>query len=183
MLAVCMPRDRMIPISFSYYADLELESPLRVEPGFMIDLTFPLVSNAKNVPTHYRELHFKPSIGVYQRKDYHTGMLIWTQLGYKAIRRSGLFWEFNAGPGYLHTFYNATVYVQNEDGSFSEKKIAGDAHLIAGGDLALGWDFTRKTNVPIALFLSGGFYGRYPHNKNWARHKFLKLGFSYVFTK
>ena len=142
-----------------------------------------MASNASKSPEHYREFHFKPSFGFYQRKNFHTGMLIWPQLGYKGIRRSGAFWELNFGPGYLHTFYNAPVYEQLEDGSFSEKKAEGDFHIIAGGDLSVGWDFTRKRDIPFAVFLAGGFYGRSPHNRNWARHKFLKLGFSYVIRK
>ncbi|MCP4125073.1 MAG: hypothetical protein GY751_25340 [Bacteroidetes bacterium] len=183
ILAQSYSNDRLISIGLSYYGDIELADPASLEPGLLIDLNFPIVSNAKNNPKHYRQLSFKPSLGFYQRKDYHTGMLIWTQIGYKAVRRSGFLWELNAGPGYLHTFYNAPVYFQNDDGSFSEKKVVGDAHAILGGELMIGWDFYRNVGVPVEIFVSGGFYGRYPHNTNWARHKFLKIGAAFVLGK
>ena len=176
-------QERMIPLSLSYYMDLELESPVRVDPGLLIDLTFPIASNAGKSSNHYREFHFKPTFGFYKRENYHTGMIIWTQLGFKGIRRSGAFWEINAGPGYLHTFYNAPVFAQNPDGSFSEQKVEGDFHAMVGGDLSIGWDFARSTEIPISVFVGGGFYGRFPHNSNWARHKFMKIGFSYVFRR
>lgn len=173
----------MMNLSISYYGDLELEDPLRIEPGLMIDYTLAVISNRSKDPRVYRQLSFKPSVGFYKRKDYHTGFLVWSQIGYKVIRPAGLYLEVTAGPGYLHTFYNAPVYVQEADGSFTEKGVDGDAHVIVGGELALGWDFYRNSNLPIGAFASGGLYGRYPHNSDWVRHKFLKFGLLYTFTK
>lgn len=180
MDAVAQRPDRMIPISFSLYGDLELEKPLRWEPGFFIDLTVPVASNARKSPKTYRQLSFKPSLGFYNRRDYHTGVLFWTQLGMKTIRPSGFFWELHGGPGYLHTFYNAPVYVQNDDGTFSQKKLVGEPNLMAGGELGIGWDLAWSAGVPVAVFMSGGMYGQFPYNEQWARHKFIKIGFSYV---
>ena len=174
---------RMIPITLAYYGELELEDPVRSEPGLMIEFTVPLVSNIKSNPKHLRQLTLKPVIGFYNRKDYHTGVMLWTQVGFKTIRRSGFFWSVNAGPGYLHTFYNAPVYEQQDDGSFSQKKFVGEPNAILGGEIDLGWDFMKKREVPLSFFIGGGFWGEYPSNDQWTRHKFTKLGISYVIAK
>lgn len=174
---------RIMVLSASLYGDLELSDPPRWEPGLFFDLSLPIASNARNNPVHYRQFSFKPSLGFYQRKDFHTGILLWAQIGYKAIRRSGYFWEISAGPGYLQTIYNAPVYAQAEDGSFYRRRPVGEPHVVAGGELAAGWDFYRKRDFPFQVFISGGFYARYPNNQHWARHKFIKIGISYVFGR
>lgn len=187
---------KKMPLQVAVISDLDVGNPIRYSPGMMVDYGIRLFNKPKDkaragsvgnygILTKDRELYLKPFAGFYKREDYHTALMIGTELTYRATSPSTFFWDVNAGAGYMHLFYNAPVYVYDpKSNSFSEKKFQGYSNVVAKGSINFGLDFSKKEGaIPIGFYLGAGMLFRYPNNTEWVRHPYLQLGSMFTIKK
>lgn len=179
-----------LPIQVSAITDLDLGDPISFSPGMMVDVGIRLMNKPKiknkinSVQSvRDREIYLKPFVGFYKREDYHTALMLGSDITYRATYPSGIFWDMNVGAGYMHLFYNAPVYVY-DNGSFTQKKFQGYANVVVKGAINLGVDLSKKNeNIPLGFYVGGGMFFRYPNNDYWVKHPYLQLGLMYVIKK
>ena len=181
--------EKKIPIQLSVISDLDVGNPITYAPGMMIDYGIRLMNKPKvksragsvgnyGALSKDRELYLKPFAGFYKREDYHTAVMLGTDLTFRVTTPSAFFWDVNVGAGYMHLFYNAPTYVYDpKNNSFKEKKFQGYSNIVAKGAINFGMDFSKKPNgIPLGFYLGAGMFFRYPNNTAWVRHPYLQLG-------
>ncbi|HUH74017.1 MAG TPA: hypothetical protein VLZ75_06370 [Chitinophagales bacterium] len=176
---------RKIPIQVSAISDLDLGDPISFSPGMMLDVGLRIMNKPKINGSRIREREFyvKPFLGFYKREDYHTALMLGTDLTYRATYPSGIFWDANAGAGYMHLFYNTPVY-KYENGTFTQKKFQGYANVVIKGAINLGFDLSKNNEkLPLGFFVGGGMFFRYPNNHSFVMHPYLQLGAMYTIRK
>ena len=172
---------RKIPLGIHYYADLDAGSPIRIDPGFGIDAGWLLVGRESNNSSKSIEtdICLKPGFSFFLRKNYYNAIVLSAGLSLRTTFSKGLFFEIQATPGYMHKMYNADVY-EYSNGTF-EKKRASDENLYLGGDINIGYDFSKKKEDNGLGIIAGlGFFWRYPNNTEFVRHQYLKFGLTYT---
>ncbi|MCO5248380.1 MAG: hypothetical protein M9887_05470 [Chitinophagales bacterium] len=179
--------EKKLPIQLAAISDMDIGNPIAFSPGLMFDIGFRLMNkpkiNTKGI--REREFYIKPFAGFYKREDYHTAVMIGTDLTYRATYPAGVFWDFNVGTGYMHLFYNTPVYEYNaSNNSFKEKKLQGYSNVVVKGAIDFGYDFSKNNaRVPLGVYAGMGLFFRYPNNDNWVRHPYGQLGLIYTIRK
>lgn len=184
---------KKMPIQLAAITNMDVGDPISYSPGMFLDIGIRIAgsSTEKNkfgsaqgvVRTKDRDFYLKPFLGFYKREDYHTAVMVGTDLTFRSTGAGGFFWDANIGAGYMHLFFNAPVYVF-ENGTFEEKKFQGYANVIAKGSVNFGWDFGKANGgLPIGVYTGAGFFFRYPNNSNWVRSPYLQLGIMYTLKK
>lgn len=174
-----------IPIQVSAITDMDIGDPISFSPGMMIDVGLRIMDKPKvnGSRVRDREFYVKPFFGFYKREDYHTAVMLGTDITYRATYPSGIFWDASAGAGYMQLFYNTPVYVY-ENGTFTEKKLQGYANVVIKGMINLGVDFSKNNDkLPLGVYVGGGMFFRYPNNHSFVKHPYLQLGVMYTLRK
>jgi len=117
-----------------------------INPGINIGTEFVL----KQKPKGQRIL--TANLGLYYHKRIHYGIFLSSEFGYRYQSPIGIDLEALVGLGYLHTFWASKTYQRNDDGTYAEKKTFGRPHIAPSASIGLAYDFSRKADVPIALF-------------------------------
>lgn len=180
---------RKIPFQLSVISDIDIDmkqgNPISFSPGLMFDVGLRVMNKEKDKArgTLTREFYVKPFLGFYKRADYHTALMIGTDLTYRATRPTGIFWDFNIGTGYMHLFYNTPVY-EYVDGGFERKRFQGYSNVVVKGAVNVGYDFGHNNSaLPLGVFVGGGMFFRYPNNASWPFHPYVQLGLMYTLKK
>ncbi len=176
---------KKLPIQVAAITDMDLGDPISFSPGMMLDIGFRIMNKpkVKNQRVREREFYVKPFLGFYKREDYHTAVMLGSDITYRGTYPSGIFWDANIGAGYMHLFYNTPVYVY-ENGVFTEKKFQGYANVVVKGAINLGYDFSKNNEkLPLGMYVGGGMFFRYPNNDHWVKHPYMQLGLMYTIRK
>jgi hypothetical protein len=184
---------KKMPIQLAAITNMDVGDPISYSPGMFLDVGIRLAGSSREkskfgatqsvARTKDRDFYLKPFLGFYKREDYHTAVMVGTDLTFRSTGAGGFFWDANIGAGYMHLFFNAPVYVF-ENGTFEEKKFQGYANVIAKGSVNFGWDFGKANDgLPIGVYTGAGFFFRYPNNSNWVRSPYLQLGIMYTLKK
>lgn len=176
---------KKLPIQVAAITDMDLGDPISFSPGMMLDIGLRIMNKpkVKNQKIREREFYVKPFLGFYKREDYHTAVMLGTDLTYRATYPSGIFWDANIGAGYMHLFYNTPVYVY-ENGNFTQKKFQGYANVVIKGAINLGIDLSKNNEkLPLGIYVGGGMFYRFPNNDHWVKHPYLQLGLMYTIRK
>lgn len=176
---------KKLPIQVAAITDMDLGDPISFSPGMMLDVGIRLTNKPKikGERVRDREFYLKPFLGFYKREDYHTAVMLGTELTYRATYPAGLFWDANIGGGYMHLFYNTPVYVY-DNGSFKQKKFQGYANVVLKGSINVGVDLSKNNDrIPLGIYVGGGMFFRYPNNDSWVKHPYLQLGAIYTIKK
>lgn len=155
----------VIPINVSYFGDT------LINPGIEIGYE----------NTFYKGLNFTLSIGAYIHQRNHVGLFFNPGLNWKHTFPIGYSMEFGVGLGYLHTFvHGGNIYVVDDSGGVSVKGNYGRPHFMPSVKLGLlGWDFRKKTRIPLRLNSDIIIFGQYPFNNYILPHIALKIGGTY----
>lgn len=176
---------KKMPIQVAAISDLDLGDPISYSPGMMLDVGIRILNKPKikGARIREREFYLKPFLGFYKREDYHTAVMLGSDLTYRATYPSGIFWDANFGAGYMHLFYNTPVY-EYKNGSFKEKKLVGYANVVVKGAINIGFDLSKNNEkVPLGFYAGAGFFFRYPNNDYWVKHPYLQFGAMYTIRK
>jgi len=157
----------IIPINVSYFGET------LVHPGIEISYE----------NTFFKTFNFTVGIGAYIHQRNHVGLFVNSGLNWRHTFSIGYSMEFGLGLGYLHTWeQGGDTYTVDDNGNVSVKPKYGHPHFMPVIKLGLlGWDFRKKTNVPLRLNGDIIIFGQYPFNNFMMPHVALKVGATYFF--
>jgi hypothetical protein len=177
--------------SLAGHGDLEWANEITVYPGMVADAAYRIWYNDKlkkpriigrDSKTVERDLFVKAYVGFYKRPHFHTAVFVGPEIAFRLTTVSGIYGEVGFGAGYMHTIYNEPVYELQSNGTF-EKVRAGEPHVIIGGNFTGGFDFSKMTGAPLAIFAGFGLNQSYPNNMQWTKHPYVRMGISFVMRK
>jgi hypothetical protein len=156
-----------IPINFSYFGEQI------IHPGIQIGYEY-------NLPYHFIA---DGSLGYYVHERNHVGLFLNAGIGWRYTFKIGYSLEFGLGLGYLHTWeHGGDIYIVSDTGNVSIKPKYGHPKFMPTVKIGLlGWDFRKKTNVPLRLNIDAIVFGEYPFNSFMMPHFALKAGATYFF--
>jgi len=184
-------RTKKMIFSAAAHGDMEWSTDIVLYPGANFDAAFRIWYNEKykrsKVPgkdskSIERDLFLKGYIGFHNRPHFHTAVFTGPEIAFRLTSASGIYGEVAFGVGYMHTIYNDPVYELQDDGTFKKVK-AGEPHVILGGNLTAGIDFSKISGAPLALFAGLGLNQSYPNNTQWTKYPYVRMGVSYVMRK
>jgi hypothetical protein len=108
----------------------------------------------------------------------HYGLLIYIEGGYRLNFSVGFFLEARFGLGYVNVNKASTIEV---DGAVAPGPNVSINYLAPLGLGGLGYDFLRKTRVPISLFADVGGMGRYTQAEPFSGGLIFTTGLAYQF--
>lgn len=161
-------QERVIPINISYFGET-LTHP-GIEIGYEINF--------------YKALIFTASIGTYIHQRNHVGLFLSSGLNWRHTFSIGYSMEFGLGLGYLHTWaHGGNIYTVDDNGNVSLKQNFGRPHFMPIVRLGLlGWDFRKKTNIPLRLNADIIGFGQYPFNSFMMPHVAIRIGGTYYLS-
>jgi len=160
--------ERIIPINISYFGETI------THPGIEIGYE----------NTFYKGFNFTASIGTYIHQRNHVGLFLSTGLNWRHTFSFGYSMEFGLGTGYLHTWeHGGDTYIVNDNGNVSIKPKYGHPHFMPIVKISLlGWDFRKKTKIPLRLNADIIGFGQYPFNSYMMPHIALRIGGTYYLS-
>lgn len=176
--------ERIVPVSFSYYGELIFH------PGAKVSVEFPLWSKTKTKElknrskTKQRSVLLIPGAGFYVHPENHTAVFANVEAGYRKISaKSGFKIEGLLGIGYHAKINAGTTFVVEDDGSISEKKVAGRSYFTTQIGLGLGQDLFVKKQIPVAWHIRPYVVFWIPYNTTTLPSFDLEMGITYKFLK
>lgn len=103
------------------------------------------------------------SVGGFYNRYNATGLSAQTEFVYRYITGLGVFADASLGAGYLHTFRVRPIYQANGQGDYQPVKDWGKPSALASFNLGLGYDFSRHTDLPFALFVRYQWFAQVPY--------------------
>ena len=151
------------PITISYFGEMF------THPGIIAGCELGLVSGSGH------SLFTTLNLGSYIHRRNHIPVFAAAELGYRYTFNSGFNLHVLAGAGYFHKFLDAPIFSLS-DGGPVEIPNTGSPHLMVSASLGLGWNLSKKSSVPLDLFLRAQVFGEYPFNSYILLHPVLQLG-------
>jgi hypothetical protein len=157
-----------IPINISYFGDYLLH------PGIEIGYE----------NTFYKGFNFTVSIGTYIHQRNHVGLFFNAGANWRHTFPIGYSVELGLGLGYMHKWeHGGDTYLVDDSGNVSVKPKYGQPRFMPFVKLGLlGWDFRKKTNLPLRINVDVIGFAEYPFNNFILPHFALKVGGTYYFT-
>lgn len=173
-----------VPVSFSYYGELLFH------PGAKVSVEFPLWMKSKEkelknrTKVRQRRLLLIPGAGFYVHPQNHTGVFLNVEACYRKITpKSGFKLEGLTGIGYQARINAGTTYVVDDDGSVSEKQVAGRSYFTCQLGLGFGQDLYVKKQIPLAWHIRPYAVFSMPYNTTVMTSFDLEMGITYRFMK
>ena len=159
---------KVIPINISYFGET------LIHPGVEIGYE----------NTFFKSFNYTLSIGTYIHQRNHVGLFLNSGLNWRHTFPIGYSVEFGLGLGYLHYWeHGGDTYTVDGDGDVSRKPKYGHPQFMPTVKLGvLGWDFRKKTNIPLRLNADAIIFGRYPYNSYMLPGFALKVGGTYYLS-
>lgn len=158
---------KQLPINISYFGHSILHPG--IEAGYENNFWGPF--------------NFTVSIGTYVHQRNHTAAFLNAGINWRHTFPIGYSMEFGLGLGYLHTWqHGGPIYTVDDNGNVNKEIAIGRPSLMPSLKLGLlGWDFRKKTSIPLRINVDAIAFGQYPYN-NFIMPRFaLKAGATYYF--
>ena len=114
----------------------------------------------------------------YRHPRNHHGLMLTGAIGRQRIGRSGLMTQMNFEAGYMLSVLDGEVYARENDQIVSGTK--GSSHMVLGFNGGMGWDFGKKSHVPLSIMIQPHFYLQTPYNTLAAPRFALETKLSYT---
>lgn len=160
-------QDKKISIKVDYFGELGLH------PGGSLGIDY-TISTKKWVT-----IHWDTEIGGYWHRWNHSALFTKTSIGARFPIWS-LFVDINLGAGYMHSFLAGDVYQRAAGGGIEKAPNTGRPHFMPTCSLLLGWDGTRKSDLPWKIHLGIEAYYQSGFNHIFLPHVAAKVGVSYL---
>jgi hypothetical protein len=149
---------RRFSITVSYFGEFFI-----THPGFTLGFEFDIFINKKD----YYKVITAVNLGFYAHPYNSCDLFFDTQIGNRFTAPVGYFSDIFIGIGYLHSWPLGTIYSGvNSNGELMTKINSGFPHLYINVGLTLfGWDFSRKTKLPLSMMIRIFAFGEYPYNQ------------------
>lgn len=159
-----------VAIKFDYFGELVLH------PGFSFGTDYTL--SAKRWVT----VHWDTEIGGYWHRWNHSAVFAKSSIGTRFPIWS-MFVDLNAGVGYMHSFPAGKIYKRSEDGGLEKATNWGHPHFIPNCSVLLGWDGSRKKDLPFTVHVGVEAYLQSAFNHVFLPHMAAKVGMTYKFRR
>lgn len=163
-------QDEKVAIKLDYFGELGLHPGM----SFGIDYT---IAKKKWVT-----LHWDSELGGYWHRWNNTSLFLKSSIGSRLPIKS-LFVDLNLGAGYMHSFPAGTVYRKASDGGVEKAPNWGSPHFISTFSVLVGYDGTRRHNLPFTIHLGPEIYYQSNFNHIFLPHVAAKLGITYKIKK
>jgi hypothetical protein len=155
----------VFPVNISYFGET------LVHPG----VSFSYEHNLK------RNFLITPSLGTYLHVKNHRAVFMDACFSWRKTFRFGYSMEYGIGIGYFHTWeHGGKTYTVNDNDETETKFKWGRPNIMPSVKIGLlGWDFRKKTKLPVRVNADIIAFGQYPFNNFTMPHAALRLGFTY----
>ncbi len=160
------PRSYRFGIDVGYFGDF------LTHPGAVIRGDFVLGRGV-------HRLVIAAELGSYGHPGDDIGLFLGASVGYRVVSRFGLFGEAAAGAGWLQTFVEGDLYQRAPDGSVATIHDGGHAAFMPSLSLSAGWDLSRRSSLPLAIYLRPRVFWQYPENTQWLLHAGVEVGLTW----
>jgi len=159
---------QQIPINISYFGET------LIHPGIEVGYEGRL----------YKWFNYTVSIGTYIHQRHHTGWFLNADFNWRYTFPVGYSPELGIGLGYLHTWqHGGKTYTVDDNGNVATKTVYGNPSFMPTVKIGFfGWDFRKKTNIPMRINLDAIAFGQLPYNRFIMPHFALKAGATYYFN-
>lgn len=157
-----------------------------IYPGIRVGIEFPVyfVCVKKNFDSEVPKIISKGrfismNAGWYHQTNFHDNLYFTAEWTMRRTKENGFFTEFSSGFGCSRTFLGATTYETDNTGGVDIIKSAGYkyAMIIVGG--GLGYDFSKKKEIPLSIFYKFEMMGMFPYNSTLYFRPAMELGVIY----
>jgi hypothetical protein len=115
------------------------------------------------------------------KKELFYSFAISPRIGLRYTSMWGLTLESHVGFGYIYRHFNYDQYELNSDGEIVDKGNAGISSMMPNFAVGLGYDFSRKTNLPVKLYLRPSCNLSYPEGHILFQASYaIEAGITYV---
>jgi hypothetical protein len=181
------PQEKTIPISFTIFNNgstlpgsgyLGIFSKT-IHPGFSLGTYFLYHKGNKH------EFFQTVKLGYFYHRFSQQAIQLYSEAGYRYLTKSGLYGEGLLGLGYLHSIPDVQIF-KLEDGKYVKKHNFGRPQLMISTGIAVGYDFSKHSSLPLRLYLLYQFWMQTPFVNKYVPllpNTALHLGISYQLHK
>lgn len=162
--------EERLAIKFEYFGELVLH------PGLSAGIEYAVVRNK------WRTVHWNADFGGYWHRWNNTSIFLKTSIGSR-FTIGAFFADINLGVGYMHSWAAGGIFVKSEDGGVKQTINWGHPHFMPTGSFLLGWDGSRKNDLPWSIHFGPEVYLQSSFNHIFLPHVAVKIGFTYKFNK
>ncbi len=159
-----------VALKFEYFGELVLH------PGISIGIDYTL-STKKWVTVHW-----DTEIGGYWHRWNNTALFVKSSVGTRFPIWT-MFIDLNLGAGYMHSFPAGKIYTRSEYGGVEKAFNWGHPHFMPTFSVLLGYDGTRKNDLPFTIHAGVETYLQSSFNHIFLPHAAAKVGITYQFGK
>ena len=134
-------------------------SVLPLHPGLEAGTEFRLNRSYKN--SWFQSAKF----GIFHHRLSQTGIMLYSENGFRPRIYKNLFGDMRLGAGYLHAISDLQNF-KLENGMYEKKRSLGRPQFMASMSLGLIWKFRNDINSP-GLFLQGQMFLQMPFIKSY----------------
>jgi len=166
-----------IQVSVSYFGEYLTHAGIRI--GLLTPLKTTLIDPAKTGEIEKSWL-VGGFITLYTHQRNHRGLLFTGFIGRQRIGRLGLMTQYGLEAGYMASFLQGEVWTQDPaSGDFIEGR-RSSSHAVFGLNGGIGWDFSQRTSLPLAISLHPHAYLQAPYNTLFIPRLALESRLSYT---
>ncbi|MBN2379972.1 hypothetical protein JXM67_09255 [candidate division WOR-3 bacterium] len=103
------------------------------------------------------------NLGGFVNASTGSGLFAESEFAYRCTASFGLFAETSLGLGYLHVFHPREILRQNDEGVYEKAADWGKPCGMLSLCIGAGYDFAKKTRLPIAPFIRYQFFVQTPY--------------------
>lgn len=155
---------------------VEYFGELVMHPGLNVGIDYTVMD------TKWITLHWNADLGGYWHRWNNTSAFLKTSFGSR-FKLGSAFADFNLGLGYMHSWAAGDLYQRAEDGGVERATNWGHSHFMPNASFLIGWDGTKKTNLPVMIHFGPEIYLQSGFNHTFLPHAAAKLGFTYKFQR
>lgn len=144
---------------FTVATQLPGGSVVPIHPGLEAGTEFRLNKSQKN------SWFQSAKLGVYYHRLSQTGILLYSENGFRPRIYDRLFGDMRLGVGYLHAISDLQNF-KLDNGAYQKKRSLGRPQFMASVSLGLMWKFNKSVNSP-GIFVQGQMFFQMPFIKSY----------------
>ncbi|MCB0635419.1 MAG: hypothetical protein KDC54_02315 [Lewinella sp.] len=158
-----------LALKVEYFGELVLH------PGLSVGLEYTLLRNT------WVTVHGNADLGGYWHRWNHTAVFLKTSVGAR-LAMGPVFADLNLGVGYMHSWAAGELYQRADNGGVERAANGGHAHFMPNASFLIGWDGSRRHDLPWTIHLGPEVYLQSAFNHQFLPHLAAKIGFTYKFN-
>ncbi|MEO0470272.1 MAG: hypothetical protein AAF206_11665 [Bacteroidota bacterium] len=160
-----------IRVSLSYFGEL------LVHPGIRLGVEMPISQSLTASSLGNRAWVVGGHLTTYQHRRNHRALIISGSISRERINQAGLMSDIRLESGYMASFVDGESFSW-QNGEIVESG-TGSSHFYAGVNGSLGWDFDKKSDLPLSVRIRPHLFIQAPFNSSLLLRAAGELQFTY----